>query len=168
MKFAGMLVAICVWAALATAQNSGSNQHPEPPASMKGSPTATASATDQKAEPLQAPAAPQANSGAPKGAGAPPLTSPQPQDSTILQGHIQQALLNEPSLNSSHISVNVTDSAIELAGNVGSIMEKETAERIARSFDGNRQFTNKLLVAGAGTSAVSSKSSLGSNGSSPR
>jgi osmotically-inducible protein OsmY len=96
----------------------------------------------QKAEPNpQIPATPQANAGS-------PLGQPNPAEDAALQGRIQQAFSNDPTLSTSHVSVSVTDSAIELTGTVDSTTSKETAERIAESFDGNRKFTDKLVVTG--------------------
>lgn len=101
----------------------------------------------QKAEPnQQVPATPQANTGNPSSAN--PTLEPNAASDANLQGRIQQALRNEPTLASSHITVNVTDSAIELSGTAASIQDKQTAERIAESFDGNREFRDKLLVTG--------------------
>ena len=101
----------------------------------------------QEAEPNpQVPATQQANSGTTNvGSG----NMPQPEDNAKLQGQIQQALLNEASLKGSHVSVNVTDSAIQLSGTVASGKDKQTAERIAESFNGNRNFEDKLVVAGS-------------------
>jgi BON domain len=107
-------------------------------------PPASASYADdgRKAEPnSQAPAVPQANNGA-------NLNQPDPAANAALQGRIQQALQSEPSLSASHVSVSVTDNAIELSGTAASSKDKETAERIAQSFDGNRKFNDKLTVTG--------------------
>ena len=111
----------------------------------------------QKAEPnAQAPAVPQANNP------ANPNGQPDPAADAALQGRIQQALQNEPTLSASHVSVSVTDISIELSGTAASTRDKETAERIAQSFDGNRKFTDKLVVTGqapvAGNNAGSSNS----------
>jgi len=104
-------------------------------------------ALGQKAEPNpQVPATPQANSGSNDAANA--SAAPQSESNATLQGQIQQALLNEPSLKESHISVNVTDSASQLSGTVGSGKDKQIAERIAESFNGNRNVEDKLVVTG--------------------
>jgi len=119
----------------------------------------------QKAETNpQAPPAPQSNAGQtstvppptkPANAGSaptPPGNSPaesDPAENAALQGRIQQALGNEPTLSSSHVSVHVNDNMIELSGTVASGKDKLTADRIAESFNGNRKFDdNKLLVIG--------------------
>ena len=112
--------------------------------------TASYAADGQKAEPnAQAPAVPQANNPA-------SLNPPDPATNAALQGRIQQALQNDSTLSSSHVSVSVTDSAIELSGTAASIKDKETAERIAQSFDGNRKFTDKLTVTGQAPGANNS------------
>jgi len=118
-------------------------------------------ADGQKAEPNpQAPATPQANTGQTSASSpqatpgttsssAAPTTPAQPSaDDAALQGRIQQALQNEPGLSAAHISVIVTDGAIEISGTVASSQDKQTAERIAESFDGNRKFEDKLTVTG--------------------
>jgi hypothetical protein len=108
----------------------------------------------QKAEPnQQIPATPQANTGNPTSANS--TLEPNLAGDAALQGRIQQALSNEPTLGSSHITVNVTDSAIELSGTAASIQDKQTAERIAESFDGNREFHDKLVVTGQRLPATS-------------
>ena len=80
--------------------------------------------------------------------GAAAAAQPNSGGDAALQGRIQEALRNEPGLAASHIAVNVTDSAIEISGTVPSGKDKQTAERIAQSFDGNRKFEDKLLVTG--------------------
>jgi osmotically-inducible protein OsmY len=81
---------------------------------------------------------------------APP--SPQANDNAGLQSRINDALRNEPTLGASHVTANVTDTGIELTGTVGSTKDKQTAERIASSFDGNRKLTDTISVTGAGHS----------------
>jgi BON domain len=108
---------------------------------------AAVSALPQKAEPNpQIPATPQANSSSAMGSSnAPGIPAA---DDAALQGRIQQALQSEPSLSASHVSVAVTNTEIQLTGTAASGKDKETAERIAASFDGNRHLTDKLLVTG--------------------
>ena len=60
--------------------------------------------------------------------------------------------LQSRTLGASHVLANVTDSGIELTGTVGSTKDKQTAERIASSFDGNRKLTDNISVTGAGHS----------------
>ncbi len=70
--------------------------------------------------------------------------------------------------------VNVTDSNIELTGNVETGKERATAKRIAQSFAGNRKVVDKLNVLGkggnpganSGSSMSNSPSSNSSTGSS--
>lgn len=84
---------------------------------------------------------------------AQPLVPPRT-DNATLQSNIQQALRNESSLNGSQVSAQVTDNAIELSGNVASLKDKQAAERIAASFDGNRQLHDNLAVNGVAQTAV--------------
>ncbi len=84
-------------------------------------------------------------------AGANPTLSTNQNDS-VLQSQIENALRNEPALGSSHITVNVTDESISLSGTVGSGKDKQTAERIAQSFDGNRKMNDTLAITGHGHS----------------
>jgi len=112
----------------------------------------------QKAEPnSQNPATPQANNGqsSATSGNATPRTLAQASvaDDAALQGRIQQALQNEPSLAGSHVSVKVTSGTIELAGTAASGKDKVTAERIAESFDANRKFEDKLVVTGQSPAA---------------
>lgn len=134
----------------------------------QGLPAANASyaSEEQKAEPNpQAPATPQASNPAKQNGG---LGQTDPAANPALQGRIQQALQNEPTLASSHVSVSVTDSAIELSGTVPSTKDKETAARIAQSFDGNRKLTDKLIVAGQAPVVNNTGKSNHSNASSPQ
>jgi len=115
----------------------------------------------QKAETnKEIPATPQANSGN-RGAGSASTAEPRPTDSATVRSHIEQALGKEPSLNDSHIGVSVTDSAIELSGTVASAKDKQTADRIAQSFDGNRRFSDKLMVTGQGSAANATRNDAG-------
>jgi osmotically-inducible protein OsmY len=86
------------------------------------------------------------------------------QSSSRLQSRIQDALRNEPTLSSSHVTVNVTETTIDLAGTVGSGKDKQTAERIAQSFDGNRQMKDNLVVTGHGHSDMAPEHSAMNNG----
>jgi len=103
----------------------------------------------QKAEPnAQVPATPQANNPPNANGAGSTLGQPDPAANAALQGRIQNSLRDEPTLSASHITVNVTDSTIELSGTAASSKDKETAARIAESFDGNRKFVDKLTVTG--------------------
>ncbi|HWC16055.1 MAG TPA: BON domain-containing protein [Terriglobales bacterium] len=85
-------------------------------------------------------------------------------DPATLQGQIQNALQNEPTLRNDALSVNVNDTTIELSGNVQTTKEKETARRIASSFAGNRRVKDRITVAGHGTASSSpSSSNMGNN-----
>jgi hypothetical protein len=76
-------------------------------------------------------------------------------DTATLQNQIQIALQNEPTLRNDNLNVAVTDSTIELSGNVQNSREKQTARRIASSFAGNRRVRDRITLSGKG-SAVSS------------
>ncbi len=58
----------------------------------------------------------------------------------------------------------MTDSSINLTGTVGSSNDRETAERIAQSFDGNRKLNDKLVVTGHGHSDMAPDHSAINNG----
>ena len=51
-----------------------------------------------------------------------------------------------------------------LTGTVGSVKDKQTAERIASSFDGNRKLTDNIVVTGAGHSDLDPKHPAMNNG----
>ncbi len=101
----------------------------------------------------QSPASPNAQTapGTSAEANANPTASANQNDS-VLQSQIENALRNEPALSSSHIAVNVTAESISLSGTVGSGKDKQTAERIAQSFDGNRKMNDTLAITGHGHS----------------
>jgi hypothetical protein len=109
----------------------------------------------------QAPAATGAQSAAPPSSSNAPnhsndqyavyLAKPDQNDSS-LQSQIENALRNEPTLGDSHIAVNVSTASIDLGGTVGSSKGKQTAERIAQSFDGNRKLNDSLMITGHGHS----------------
>jgi osmotically-inducible protein OsmY len=74
--------------------------------------------------------------------------APTNQNDVMLQSQIENAIRNEPSLNASHVAVNVSAESIDLSGTVGSSKDKLNAERIAQSFDGNRKLNDSLMIAG--------------------
>lgn len=85
-------------------------------------------------------------------------------DTATLQNQIQNALQNEPTLRNDNLNVNVTDSTIELSGSVQTGKEKQTAQRIASSFAGNRRVRDRITVSGKGSASNSSSSNnLGAN-----
>lgn len=96
--------------------------------------------------------------------GTPQPPSPDTGSNAALQSRIDDALRNEPTLGASHVVSNVTDSGIELSGSVGSTKDKQTAERIASSFDGNRKLTDNVVVTGAGHSDLAPNHSALNNG----
>jgi osmotically-inducible protein OsmY len=68
--------------------------------------------------------------------------------STDLQGSIQAALQQEPSLKDSSISVQQNDSGIELSGTTPNRDEKKTAGRIAKANAAGRPVKNHIKVTG--------------------
>ncbi len=119
-------------------------------------PSASNASEEQKAQPNPQAPATQGNNPANRDS---TLGPPDPAANAALQGRIQQALQSEPTISASHVSVSVTDSAIELSGTAASTKDKETAERIAQSFDGNRKFTDNLVVTGQALGANSNAGS---------
>ncbi len=97
-------------------------------------------------------------------AGTPDAPSPDSNHNAGLQSRINDALRNEPTLGASHVTASVSDSDIDLSGTVGSAKDKQTAERIASSFDGNRKLTDNIAVTGAGHSDLDPKHSALNNG----
>ncbi len=114
-------------------------------------PDPTAPTSQQPAPPPQArqpkgqsPAVPQGDAG---------LPSSNVADSASLQQQLDQAYQSEPSLNGSKIDVGVTDSEVQLTGSVPTNKDKITAERIAKSYAGNRKVVDKVSVGGSASSA---------------
>ncbi len=86
------------------------------------------------------------------------------QNDGALQSQIENALRSEPTLGDSHIVVNVSTESIDLGGTVGSSKDKQTAERIAQSFDGNRKLNDNLMITGHGHSDLAPDHSAMNNG----
>jgi osmotically-inducible protein OsmY len=97
-------------------------------------------------------------------AGTPEPPSPDSNNNAGLQSRINDALRNEPTLGASRVTASVSESAIDLTGTVGSVKDKQTAERIASSFDGNRKLTDNIAVTGAGHSDLDPKHPAMNNG----
>jgi hypothetical protein len=76
-------------------------------------------------------------------------------DNTTLQTQIQTALKNEPTLSNDTITVNVTDSTVDLSGTASSKKERQTARRIAQSYANNRKVTDHITVSGSSTTTTS-------------
>ena len=126
----------------------------------------TNATTDDQSGQAATPTAVQSSSGGQQSAPASPANNPtaataQPADTgnAGLQSRINDALRNEPTLGASHVTANVSKSGIDLSGTVGSAKDKQTAERIASSFDGNRKITDSIVVTGAGHSDLDPKDS---------
>src|SRR2546426_23730 len=98
----------------------------------------------------------------------PASDQPASSDSATLQTTIQDKLKSEPLLSSSNVNVNVTDSTIELSGTVSTGKEKQTAERIAQSYAGNRKVVDRITVTGKGNESSSGQAApVQPNGSVP-
>ncbi len=140
MRFHGLLLALLVTLASAAlaAQNTAGQQ---------GGSTTPSPATNS--------ATPPANDG---------TLSPASTDNAALQGRINEALRNEPTLGASHVTASVTDNSIDLSGTVGSTKDKQTASRIAASFDGNRKLNDNVVVTGAGHSDLAPNHPAMNNG----
>jgi osmotically-inducible protein OsmY len=67
-------------------------------------------------------------------------------NNSSLQGQIQTALQNEPTLRNDTVNVTVNETTVELSGAVQSSKEKTTARRIASSFAGNRSVKDRITV----------------------
>ena len=85
-------------------------------------------------------------------------------DTLTLQKQIETQIKNDPSLTDSSVSVNVSESAIDLNGTVGSNKAKVNAERIAQSYAQNKKVNDNLQVTGAGNSDLNNGHSAMSNG----
>lgn len=102
--------------------------------------------------------------GANSAATAAPSNNESIENAGTLQGQIQTALQNEPTLRNDQVNVNVTENAIELSGTVQTGKEKQTADRIANSFAGNRRVRDRITVGKGGSSGLKPNSGdLGSN-----
>ena len=111
--------------------------------SSSSSPPTSSSATSSTTQPPSEVAPQPSNSGQsnlPQGEEA--------ADTATLQGQIQQALQNETTLSNDKVGVNVTDTEIELTGNVVTNKDKQTAKRIAQSYAGNRKVVDHLKITG--------------------
>src|SRR5215469_1158493 len=76
-----------------------------------------------------------------------PLMRPLASTAT-LKGQIENALRNDSQVGSSNLNVNVTDTTIELSGNVPTGKERTAAYRIAQSFAFNRHVQDHMTVTG--------------------
>jgi osmotically-inducible protein OsmY len=81
--------------------------------------------------------------------GAIPVPIMRPLASTAtLKGEIENALRNDAQVGISNLNVNVTDTTIELSGNVPTAKERTAAYRIAQSFAFNRRVQDRMTVTG--------------------
>jgi len=123
--------------AYAASQTSGSSQAPtqsQPPSTTNQTAPSTTVPTGTT------PTTPEVQTG--------PSTTSTPTTGGELQGQIQNALKNEPTLANDTINVSVADNEIDLGGTVATGKEKLTAKRIVQSFAGNRKVKDHLTVGG--------------------
>lgn len=90
--------------------------------------------------------------------------TPTTADNGALQSKIENAMQSDPTLSTSRVAVNVTDTTIDLSGTVGSSKDKLAAERIAQSFGVNRKLNDKLTVTGQSRSTAAQSSPAANNG----
>jgi hypothetical protein len=109
-------------------------------------------------------AASPSSSNVPNNNNAAALSATGDQNDGALQSRIENALRTEPTLGNSHILVNISPESIDLGGTVGSSKDKQTAERIAQSFDGNRKLNDNLMITGHGHSDLAPDHSAMNNG----
>jgi osmotically-inducible protein OsmY len=169
MKINGLLLAVFLTggAMLAAGQNSTSTQTASPSdqgSSAYGNNTYNQGAQTPVSSDSGSAAQQSPSSSSVTSAGTPQPPSPDANSNAGLQSRIDDALRNEPTLGASHVVSNVTDNAIELSGTVGSAKDKQTAERITASFNGNRKLTNNIVVTGAGHSDLAPNHSALNNG----
>jgi osmotically-inducible protein OsmY len=89
-------------------------------------------------------------------------------DNTTLQNQIQTALKNEPTLANDAVTVNVTDSTVELSGTATSKKERQTAQRIAQSYANNRKVVDHITVSGSSTTTPPDKTTNPPDSSYPK
>jgi hypothetical protein len=135
----------------------GQNPTATTPTSANPNPTTpdpTAPTSQQPAPPPQAQQPKGQSPSVPQGEAS--LPSSNVADSASLQQQLDQAYQSEPSLSGSKINVDVNDSQVQLTGSVPTSKDKITAERIAKSYAGNRKVLNKVSVAGSASAAPQS------------
>lgn len=75
-------------------------------------------------------------------------------NTATLKGQIENALRNDAQVGSSNLNVNVTDTTIELSGNVPTGRERTAAYRIAQSYSFNRRVQDHMTVTGRGNAGA--------------
>ncbi|HUO60879.1 MAG TPA: BON domain-containing protein [Candidatus Acidoferrales bacterium] len=126
---------------------------PAPHNKQQAPPPGAQTAKAQPSEPAPNPERkPMPHPAAMSGPAAPPYRAPawlpQSTDSNTLRTQLDTALTQDEALVGSRVNVAVDENEINLAGTVAGSREKLAAERIARSFAGNRKVVNKLTVGG--------------------
>ena len=66
--------------------------------------------------------------------------------SSDLQSRLTQAFSSDPSLNGAKVSANVTDTTVELTGNVADKTARDAAKRIAQENSGGRKVVDHLTI----------------------
>jgi osmotically-inducible protein OsmY len=73
--------------------------------------------------------------------------APQGLSTAQVQQQIQDKMSSEPALANTNIEVKTDDRSVRLTGTVDSQQQRDLAERIARSYAGDRKIVNKIKVA---------------------
>jgi osmotically-inducible protein OsmY len=139
---------------LAAAASLAWGQAPAQDAPQKATPNVQAQNPSARADQSTIPMNEQHPSATPKQTQSTPAAKLPQSDaapSTDLQGSIQAALQQEPSLKDSSISVQQNDNGIELSGTTPNREEKKTAERIAKANAAGRPVKNHIKVTGPAT-----------------
>jgi osmotically-inducible protein OsmY len=75
-----------------------------------------------------------------------------PVPNSELKNFIENSLKKDPTLSGTNVHVAVSEDRIELTGNVAKAKEKQTAERLALSFAGNKKLVNQISIGAPTTS----------------
>ena len=131
------------------------NEAPSAAGSIAGNTSAVSGSETSSGSTAPSASASSQSSTSASGSSSLPASDQPSSDSVSLQSTIQDKLKSEPLLSSSSVNVNVTDSTIALSGTVSTGKEKQTAERIAQSYAGNRKVVDRITVTGNGNASSS-------------
>lgn len=97
------------------------------------------------------------------------VAAPQVTDAATLKAQLESAYASDPSISAAHITVNVTDTVVELTGSVPNINQRTAARRIAQSYAMNRKVVDHLMIntSGAPNAGSVSNQSVGPTSSTP-
>ena len=97
------------------------------------------------------------------------VAAPQLTDAATLKAQLESEYASDPSISAAHITVNVTDTVVELTGSVPNINERTAARRIAQSYAMNRKVVDHLMInaSGAPVSGSAGNQSVSSTPSTP-